>query len=203
MRTVFSSAEAKRRAAMTLGALIVLGAVFAANKHGWFHLIAPPSSLSAVERNIDRAFADVRHLAPAEFVGLARAPAAKILVVDVREEEEFAVSRIDGALRIDPGASAADVAAMIGDRAAGADIVFYCSVGRRSSVLARRAEDALVRSGARGVYNLKGGIFAWRNGDRPVFNEAGPTRFVHPYDEHWGRLLDDPAMAAYEPAAPE
>lgn len=196
-----SAGKAKRRGAMILGAAVVLGAFVAANWNGWGHLIAPPSSLPAVERTIARAFADVRHLAPAEFANLTRQPAAKVLVIDVREEGEFAVSRIDGALRIDPAASAADVEAMIGARAAGADIVFYCSVGQRSSVLARRAQDALVRSGARGVYNLKGGIFAWRNGDRPVFNDAGPTRFVHPYDDRWGRLLDNPNIAAYEPAA--
>ena len=40
------------------------------------------------------------------------------------------------------------------------------------------------------VFNLSGSIFAWVNQGNPVVNKQGPTRFVHPYNRHWGQLLD-------------
>lgn len=188
---------------MTRSALIVIAlsaAVAAAVLASpWGYLIAPGTSLRAVERDIERAFPDVSQLHP-ETLALWRAHGSRrLILVDVRGPEEFAVSRIEGAVRIDPGAASADVLAQLGDRASGADIVLYCSVGQRSSSLARRAQRDLIAQGAQGVHNLRGGLFAWRNAERPIVDGAGPTERVHPYDETWGRLLKRPGDAAYFP----
>ncbi len=199
MLEAFAAMVKTRRRVIAAGVLLALGAGLTAQGVGSAYLIAPPASLPAVERRIARTFPDVRQLPPAALSGLVGEGGTPVLLVDVREADEYAVSRLDGALRIDPGASASDVAALIGKRAAGAEIVFYCSVGQRSSAMAQRAQSALARGGAHGVHNLQGGIFAWRNGKRPVVNDWGPTEYVHPYNEKWGRLLDNADLGAYSP----
>ena len=68
-------------------------------------------------------------------------------------------------------------------------MVIYCSVGVRSSRLAEHVVDAVREAGARDVYNLAGGIFAWHNRGYQLVDGSGPTAFVHPYDETWGRLV--------------
>jgi len=65
-------------------------------------------------------------------------------------------------------------------------IVVYCSVGVRSARLAR----ALSATGAKQVFNLRGGIFEWANRGLPLVGPAGPARSVHGYDAEWAVLLD-------------
>lgn len=100
------------------------------------------------------------------------------ILFDVRAEAEYRVSRIPGAIRVDPGGKLPEI------RPSDRKVVVYCSVGWRSGDLAAR----LHRQGVT-AYNLTGGIFEWANRGRPLVNDAGPTRWVHPYDWTWGRLL--------------
>ena len=65
-------------------------------------------------------------------------------------------------------------------------IVVYCSVGYRSSILARKLQDM----GFTKVYNLEGSIFKWANEDRPLVQNQTTGYKVHPYNAHWGRLLE-------------
>jgi Rhodanese-like domain len=67
--------------------------------------------------------------------------------------------------------------------------VFYCSVGMRSSSLAAEVQEALVKAGASGVFNLRGGMFGWHNARRPLVDAAGATDFVHPFNDKWGKLV--------------
>ena len=69
------------------------------------------------------------------------------------------------------------------------DVVFYCSVGERSSQMAKKADKLLRERGAHGVYNLRGGIFAWHNATNPLVDAKGITPYVHPYNDKWGELL--------------
>jgi rhodanese-related sulfurtransferase len=108
-----------------------------------------------------------------------------LILLDARSEEEFAVSHIAGALRVEPGAKGEALPALAGD----ARVVVYCSVGYRSAAVARR----LGKRGRTRVYNLEGGIFAWANEGRPLRRDAEPVHVVHPYDALWGRYLD-PAL---------
>ena len=102
-----------------------------------------------------------------------------ILLVDVREEEEYRVSHLRGAKN---WKSMEDFQHIRKDKR----IVLYCSVGYRSAKLVQ----ALQRIGYTQVYNLKGSIFAWTNAGKPVFQAEKQAASVHPYNELWGNLLD-------------
>ncbi len=65
-------------------------------------------------------------------------------------------------------------------------VVLYCSVGVRSS----KAAAKLVRSGRANIFNLKGSIFWWANEGRPLIANDHTVNVVHPYNEHWGVLLN-------------
>ena len=124
-----------------------------------------------------------------------------LLLFDVREPEEFAVSHLPGGIRLDPGISSADFTELYGPQVAGRRVVFYCSVGMRSSRLAEALTPALEKLGAQSVANLRGGIFRWQGEGGPLQNAAGPTRYVHPYDRRWGQLIpnDGPRRLTPEP----
>jgi rhodanese-related sulfurtransferase len=100
-----------------------------------------------------------------------------VVLLDARRPDEFAVSHLAGAARIDPDAPDLDALSGV-DRAA--TVVVYCSVGWRSASVARVLADA----GFGDVYNLEGGLFDWANAGLPFEGER-----VHPYDEVWGRFL--------------
>jgi rhodanese-related sulfurtransferase len=106
-----------------------------------------------------------------------------IIIIDARAKEEFRVSHITGARNIpydkDPLKHLTDIKP---DN----PIVVYCSVGYRSSILARRLQDM----GFTNVYNLEGSIFKWANEDRPLVQNQTTVYKVHPYDAHWGNLLE-------------
>ena len=103
----------------------------------------------------------------------------RALLVDVRDEDEFAVSHIPGAIHLE---SAGDIAQV----ANGRPVVVYCSVGYRSS----RMATLLSRKGITAM-NLEGSIFEWANSGRSVVNSKNEkVSFVHPFDEEWGVYLD-------------
>lgn len=112
----------------------------------------------------------------------------RILLLDVREPDEYAQSRIPGALRVAPGAAAEAVLAEHGARMAGATVVFYCAVGWRSGLMVQGIRQAAAQMRAATVLNLRGGIFRWYAEARPL--EFGPgAAGVHHFDSAWGRLL--------------
>ena len=123
-------------------------------------------------------------------------------LLDVRELEEFAVSHLAGAIRIDPEATPGDVVRAIGSSLAGRDVFVYCSVGVRSTELADRVRVELLRRGATRIANLSEGIFGWHNSGRPLVQGNGATRYVHPYDLFWGQLVAQQDLVAYTPVAP-
>ena len=104
------------------------------------------------------------------------------VLVDVREPEEYAVSHLAGARR---ASSLEGAVAALADTPRNQRIVVYCSVGYRSSKLARELRAA----GYENVHNLEGSIFEWANEGRPVYRNGQAVREVHPYNWFWGRLL--------------
>lgn len=64
-------------------------------------------------------------------------------------------------------------------------IVVYCSVGYRSSAIARRLKSL----GYENVFNLSGSIFQWVNENRSVYREGKQVTTVHPYHQFWQYLL--------------
>lgn len=148
-----------------------------------------PFTLDSVRAQVKKDYGQVQHL-PTQTLAEKLKQRDGLLVLDVREEAEYAVSRIPGAVRVDPGIWRRSFLNRFGEMARGKTVVFYCSVGVRSSRLAAAVQDALKEQGARGVFNLDGGIFAWHNEGRALVNAQGPTRFVHSFDSRWGKLID-------------
>lgn len=110
------------------------------------------------------------------------------VLLDVRTEEEWNVSHLPGARRVDPSAPIETATAGI---AKGTPIVTYCAVGYRSGALATKLRAA----GFASVRNLEGSIFQWANERRPLVRENKLVTTVHPYSTLWGRLLTDDARA--------
>ena len=144
------------------------------------------ASLAAVEAGIRKKFPHVARVSTGALAGeMERGPGPALL--DVRTPEEFAVSHLRGARRIDPDAPPAALAELPKD----ADIVTYCSVGYRSAGLAERLRAA----GYTRVRNLEGSIFQWANEGRPVYRDGQQVEQVeqveqvHPYNATWGKLL--------------
>ena len=156
------------------------------------------SRLQSIEDSMARRFDKIGHMTTQDLAA-RMASGTKIVLLDAREPEEYAVGFIPSAIRVDPGASSREVMALVGDAAQGADVVVYCSVGVRSSKIAERARPALAEAGATGVYNLRGGVFAWHNEGRGLENAGGSTALVHPYDSHWGKLLTRQDAVAMQP----
>jgi rhodanese-related sulfurtransferase len=107
------------------------------------------------------------------------------LLLDVRGEEEYAVSHLKGAKNISMDDS--ELMLPLGREAAvkGAPIIVYCSVGYRSSKVVRQLDQA----GLCPVFSLEGGLFQWANEERFMISEGGPVKDVHPYSAAWGKLL--------------
>ena len=136
---------------------------------------------------------DVRYDIPEVTVDEAKTAlansSAEWVVLDVREPDEFAVSRLPGAVRIPPDADIETFTQVVGDSLADKRVLFYCSVGQRSSKLASRMEDAVREAGGLGVANLRGGIFRWHGAYGQLVNADGPVDRIHPYNAVWGKLM--------------
>ncbi len=93
----------------------------------------------------------------------ARQAAGEVFVlVDVREESEFAAGRIPGAVHIGKGVIERDIEAKIPDPAT--PLVLYCGGGFRSAL----AADALQKMGYTNVISMDGGWRAWTDKGMPV-----------------------------------
>ncbi len=157
-------------------------------------------SLDKVREQVRQDYRQVQHMVP-EALTRKLADDKNILLLDVRESDEFSVSHLAGAKRVDPGIWRWTFMNKFEKAAAGKTVIFYCSVGVRSSKLAARVQSALLHAGAKAVYNLDGGIFAWHNEERPLIDVRAPTQFVHPYDSNWGRLVTRQSFTRMAPAA--
>jgi rhodanese-related sulfurtransferase len=143
----------------------------------------PRTTLAQVEDAVARIL-PLPEITAAELAELLPA-GAPLLLLDVREPAEFAQSRIPGAVRIAPGAPAAELLARHGAAMRGAHVVFYCAVGWRSGLMLEGLRTASAQAGALSLRNLRGGIFRWHAEGRAL--DGGPG--VHPFDTAWGRLL--------------
>lgn len=84
-------------------------------------------------------------------------PNRDFILVDTREDREFAVARIPGARHLSKGVIERDIETAIPDL--DADIVLYCGGGFRSALAAAN----LVAMGYRRVSSMDGGIRGWRD----------------------------------------
>jgi rhodanese-related sulfurtransferase len=93
-----------------------------------------------------------RELSPREYAARAASGSAPLLL-DVREDWELAIARVDGAVHIPMG----DVPARLGELDPGVEIAVLCRSGGRSAQVARYLE----QNGFGSVWNVAGGILAW------------------------------------------
>ena len=121
-----------------------------------------------------------------------------LVIFDVREEQEYEVSHISKAIRIDPEIDKDAFLSTYSSDLKGKIVVFYCSVGRRSSVLAQEFGQDLRLAGASEVANLKYGIFGWHNLNYPLETKNGNTDYVHPYSGWWSGLINRKNLIRYE-----
>ncbi len=135
-------------------------------------------------------FPEVRQVSAVDLRARLAAGEAVVLL-DVRQPQEYRVSHLAGAVRVDPDAEMPELPPGVGPDT---PIVAYCSVGYRSSALVQR----LMARGYRDAANLEGSIFEWANQGYPVVRGGVEVRQVHPYDERWGRWLAA-ELHAYEP----
>lgn len=113
----------------------------------------------------------------------------QVVIFDVREPEEYKVSHLKRAINIGAEMSEAEFARLYGSVIKGKLVVFYCSVGYRSSICLERLKNVFKQYNAVQVANLLGGIFRWYNEGNTVVNVKGQTTDIHPYNQHWGRLV--------------
>jgi len=87
---------------------------------------------------------------------------AKFVLVDVREESEFAKDHLPGAIHLGKGIIERDIEARVPDL--DAEIVLYCGGGFRSAL----AADNLQKMGYTNVISMDGGIRDWREKGYPL-----------------------------------
>lgn len=112
-------------------------------------------------RLVNEARTRIREVDAAGYQALQAAGEAHILI-DVREESEFAAGRAAGAVHIGKGIIERDIESRVPDRSA--TIVLYCGGGYRSAL----AADALRQMGYLSVISLDGGWRAWQAAGLPT-----------------------------------
>jgi rhodanese-related sulfurtransferase len=86
----------------------------------------------------------------------------KFLLVDVREESEFAKDHLPGAIHLGKGVIERDIETRVPDF--NAPLVLYCGGGYRSAL----AADNLQKMGYTNVLSMDGGVRGWREKGYPL-----------------------------------
>ncbi len=175
-------------AAAIVGAVIVAALIWSRMTvpgPWWLDPADPRVSLEDVEREVAQRY-PVPDIAPATLAGMLAG--GKVVLFDVRTEEEFTAGHLPDAIRVEPGMGAEEFLSLHRERLDGAPVVFYCAVGVRSSQMMMRTLERIVPHAGKGVFNLRGGIFRWTADGRVLVRGNKPGQ-AHPFDEGWGKLL--------------
>jgi len=89
----------------------------------------------------------------------------KFILIDVREESEFAKDHLPGAMHMGKGVIERDIESRVPDT--GTSLVLYCGGGFRSAL----AADNLQKMGYTNVLSMEGGIRGWREKGFPLTRE--------------------------------
>ena len=160
----------------------------------FFGLICPSAasgqlSLWLVEKKIDIKYSvpNITHQELSE--KLNSKEAVRYVLFDVRERAEYDTSHLQSAHHVDPEMKSNVFFDTFGSMIQGKNLVFYCSVGDRSSHFLGRVQKQALKDRALRLFNLRGGIFRWYNEGHPVVDKTGETDAIDPYDEEWGKLV--------------
>ncbi|MFQ6538245.1 MULTISPECIES: rhodanese-like domain-containing protein [Aphanothece] len=105
-----------------------------------------------------------------------RAEGKAIVLVDVREPRERAVSTLPGAISVEQFERQKE-------RYRSSLVVPYCTIGLRSGLYGRQ----LIQQGFR-TRNLKGSVLAWAHAGLALEHGGRATRRVHVYSRGWNLL---------------
>ena len=86
----------------------------------------------------------------------------KLILVDTREDSEWAIDHVAGAIHLGKGIIERDAEQRLPDKAA--EIILYCGGGFRSAL----AADNLQKMGYTNVISMDGGIREWREKGYPL-----------------------------------
>ena len=89
----------------------------------------------------------------------------EFLLVDVREESEWAAGHLPGAVHLGKGVIERDIETRIHDL--NAEIVLYCGGGYRSAL----AADTLQKMGYRNVVSMDDGFRGWKEAGYPIVHD--------------------------------
>jgi rhodanese-related sulfurtransferase len=89
----------------------------------------------------------------------------KVLLVDVREESEFAKDHLPGAIHLGKGVIERDIEKRVPD--VKTPMILYCGGGFRSAM----AADNLQKMGYTNVLSMDGGVREWREKNYPMTRE--------------------------------
>jgi rhodanese-related sulfurtransferase len=89
----------------------------------------------------------------------------KLLLIDVREESEFAKDHIPGAIHLSKGVIERDIELAVPGHST--EIILYCGGGFRSALSAEN----LMRMGYTNVISMDGGIRVWRENGFPLTSQ--------------------------------
>jgi rhodanese-related sulfurtransferase len=89
----------------------------------------------------------------------------KVLLVDVREESEFAKDHLPGAIHLGKGVIERDIERRVPD--VKTPMILYCGGGFRSAM----AADNLQKMGYTNVLSMDGGVREWREKNYPMTRE--------------------------------
>ena len=92
----------------------------------------------------------------------------KLVLVDVREESEYAKDHLPGAIHLGKGIIERDIEARVPEL--NTEMILYCGGGFRSAL----AADNLQKMGYTNVISMDGGIRDWRGKGYPL--AAGPRK---------------------------
>ena len=146
------------------------------------------TAIQAVDKfhqGVVKRYPTVEHISTKQ---LAQMPRESVLLFDVREATEFNVSHLAHAIRVDPDINPGTFLTQHSHKMHGKTIIFYCSLGERSSKLAQAVLDTAAATDV-SIVNLEGGLFKWHNEQRTVVDASGVTENIHSYSRFWQRYL--------------
>lgn len=146
---------------------------------------AKSARMAQMYREIHEKFKDVPDVTVSQYLQWRKTQPRSIVLVDVRDDHERAISTIPGAISIYQFKKKKDYYR-------NRKVIVYCTIGYRSSVFARTLMKADFVA-----YNLKGSAIAWAHAGELFQTPQGEkTRRLHVYGKPWD-LLPNGYQAIY------
>lgn len=183
-RKVFLLRKSRSASVAVILILGVIASTFALACDNEGQTMSDEQKLEQIEtmyKKYERKFPEVTSISVAELQELQKGE-TPIVIVDVREPKEYAVSMI-------PDAITAEEFQARRSELEGATVVTYCTAGYRSGFAAQK----LMQEGWE-VRNLAGSILSWTHAGLPLVKGEEPTTQVHVYSKGW-----DLSAEGYEP----